>query len=76
MEGLCHKCMGISLLVLSVLVFVNAKMVFLDWPTFIAALLLLKGVLMLVKPHCPCYKWCAQCSASAPASASKAAKKK
>ena len=46
-----HKGKGVAMLVLGLLVVANAYWMFLDWATFIGALLVLGGLLKLVMPH-------------------------
>ncbi len=51
--GSCHKCWGMKALVLGALVMLNASYMVVGWATFIGAVLVLKGIVTMVWPHCP-----------------------
>lgn len=75
-DGMCHKCKGISLLVVGAVVIANHYVIKQDWPLLIGALLVLGGVMKMVKPHCGCGVQCGTCGAGGAAKASKPAKRK
>lgn len=58
-EGICNKYCSAKLIVLGILVLVwnwyitgTGQLLGKDWPTFIGALLVLKGILHMAKPTC------------------------
>ena len=54
-HSVCGRCKGIGLLVVGILVLANAVWSFVDWWLLVGALLVLKGLVMLVKPNgCGC----------------------
>ena len=54
MHGTCPKCMGIKMLILGVLVLLNTYYnTYINWAYFIGLIIAIKGIIMLVKPHCP-----------------------
>lgn len=53
-EHHCHKCKGLMMLVLGVLVLLNAYFRWLGWDYFIGAVLVLKGLFMAIKHKCEC----------------------
>ena len=61
-EGMCHKCNGISLLIVGAVFVANYYMKFVDWQLLVGALLVLGGVMKMVKPHCGCGVPCGICS--------------
>ena len=52
MMGVCYKCMGAMKIVIGLLVLANVYFMHLDWAVFIAALLIIGGVVKLVMPTC------------------------
>jgi len=50
-EDMWHKGKGVGMLVLGLLIVANDYWGFLDWATFIGALLVLGGFLKLTMPH-------------------------
>ncbi len=51
MMGHMHKCKGISMIVLGLLVIGNVYWQVVDWGTFIGGILVLAGFMKLVMPH-------------------------
>ena len=52
MDGYCHKCMGIKILLLGVVIILNAVYGWLDWGVFIGAVVAIKGLMMLSMSKC------------------------
>lgn len=75
-DGMCHKCKGISLLVVGAVVIANHYLDMVKWPLLIGALLVLGGVMKMVKPHCGCGVPCGTCGVGGSAKASRTAKRK
>jgi len=58
-EGICNKCCSVKFVVIGILVLAwnwyitgTGQLFGKDWPTFIGALLVLKGILHMAKPTC------------------------
>lgn len=53
MMGCCamHRMKGVGMLVVGLLILVNVYWPFLDWGTFVGAILALAGLLKLIMPH-------------------------
>ncbi|GEM_PF-4183963 len=75
-DGMCHKCKGISLLVVGAVVLANSYLNLVGWSRLIGVLLVLGGVMKLVKPHCGCGVPCGTCCAGGSAKSSKPGKRK
>ena len=72
MEGLCHKCKGITLAVYGLVLIVNQYVMRWDPWLVLGTLLVLGGVMSLIKPTCPCNDgMMAKSSAKMPASKKK-----
>ena len=50
--GACPRCWGGMLIVLGLLILANVYYLAWDWAVFIAAILILKGIIKLVMPYC------------------------
>ena len=53
--GVCHQCMAVKLVVIGLVVLANEYYgaPFINWFYLLGALLVVKGLLTLVMPHCP-----------------------
>ncbi len=51
--GGCYKCMSGKWVLVGVLVLLNTRYPVVSWSVFIGVLLVLKGLLKVVMPHCP-----------------------
>ena len=51
--GKCHRCWGGIALVVGILILLNAIYGKFSWAVFIGGLIAIKGIVMLVMPHCP-----------------------
>ena len=47
-----HKCIGVCMLIVGVLILINAYFGLVNWGIFIGGIVALKGLIMLVKPCC------------------------
>lgn len=53
MGGSCHRCWGMIALVLGVLVLLNANYGMVSWAMFVGIILVVKGLVKMIWPHCP-----------------------
>ena len=51
--GSCHKCLGLKIFILGILILLNAYMAWFSWAVFIGGVIALKGLIHMLMPNCP-----------------------